>query len=260
MSFSTNGRFVIAGGHGGSVCIWDRESGKLVEKVIDGIDGIDAYLGYVMSAMSDENNEIILVGAMHGAFVFRLLVRSVEVETRSRYASNRQATRTAWGAEVAFARENKGNGHCGPIHVREVVARDLGRKTLPVGWKANYLPLIRQPMASAGRFSCDASTSCPPLGESTAESFDECNLKHGYRLKKSPYILSMSFPYLYWTRTSRARFNDILGRPGEGPRGGSRPTSQTRVHSNRDLSGQAFKRGSHQDAHDIALSADIPRF
>jgi hypothetical protein len=44
----------------------------LVEKVIDGIDAIDAYLGYVMSAMSDENNKIILVGAMHGAFVFRL--------------------------------------------------------------------------------------------------------------------------------------------------------------------------------------------
>jgi len=72
VSFSPDGRFVIAGGHGGSVCIWDRESGKLVEKVIDGIDGIDAYLGYVMSAVSDTNNEIMLVRAMYGTFMFKL--------------------------------------------------------------------------------------------------------------------------------------------------------------------------------------------
>ena len=65
VSFSPDGPFVISGGHGGCVCIWDRESGKSVEKVIDGIDGIDAYLGYVMSAMSDESNEIMLVGAMY---------------------------------------------------------------------------------------------------------------------------------------------------------------------------------------------------
>ena len=57
LSFSRDGRFVIAGGHGGRVCIWDRETGELIESIID---RVHAYLGYVMSAAINDNNEICL--------------------------------------------------------------------------------------------------------------------------------------------------------------------------------------------------------
>jgi WD40 repeat protein len=69
VSFSPDGRFVIAGGHGGRVCIWDQTTGELVESIID---GVHATLGYVMSAAIDISNKIMLVAAMYGAFVFKL--------------------------------------------------------------------------------------------------------------------------------------------------------------------------------------------
>jgi len=69
VSFSRDGHFVIAGGYGGRVCIWNLDTGELVESIID---GVHAYLGYVMSAAIDGNNKIMLVGAMYGAFVFKL--------------------------------------------------------------------------------------------------------------------------------------------------------------------------------------------
>jgi len=43
--------------------------------------------------------------------------------------SNYQATRTAWCAEVAFAPENNGNHHPGPLQGREASVRDPLRKT-----------------------------------------------------------------------------------------------------------------------------------
>jgi WD40 repeat protein len=69
VSFSPDGRFVIAGGHGGRVCIWDQSMGGLIESVID---RVHANLGYVMSAAIDRSNKTLLVGAMYGAFVFKL--------------------------------------------------------------------------------------------------------------------------------------------------------------------------------------------
>ena len=69
VSFSPDGRFVIAGGHGGRVCIWDRDTGELIESILN---RVHASLGYVMSAAMDNNNKIILVGAMYGAFAFTL--------------------------------------------------------------------------------------------------------------------------------------------------------------------------------------------
>ncbi len=113
------------------------------------------------------------------------LVNKREVQ-RSEHAaaapSNCQATDTA-GARKWLSPRKQGGWPLRADSGEGAGVRDLGRKTLPVGWKATYLPLMRQPMASAGRFSCDASTSCPPLGESTAESFDECNLKFETRIQ-----------------------------------------------------------------------------
>jgi len=43
--------------------------------------------------------------------------------------SNYQATLTAWCQEVAFARENNGNNHTGPIQGREASVHDPLRKT-----------------------------------------------------------------------------------------------------------------------------------
>ena len=69
VSFSRDGRFVIAGGYGGRVCIWDRDTGELIESIMN---RVHASLGYVMSAAIDGNNKIMLVGAMYGAFAFKL--------------------------------------------------------------------------------------------------------------------------------------------------------------------------------------------
>jgi WD40 repeat protein len=69
VSFSPDGRLVIGGGHGGRVCVWDQATGELIESIID---GVHASLGYVMSAAIDSSNTMMLVGAMYGAFVFKL--------------------------------------------------------------------------------------------------------------------------------------------------------------------------------------------
>jgi hypothetical protein len=58
--------------------------------------------------------------------------------------SNYQAAPTAWCAEVAFARENNGNHHPGPIQGRETSVRDPLRKvnsdtSLPPGDVPPYL-------------------------------------------------------------------------------------------------------------------------
>jgi len=46
--------------------------------------------------------------------------------------SDREATRTAWCTEVAFARENNGNHHPGPIQGREASVRDPWQRTKPL--------------------------------------------------------------------------------------------------------------------------------
>jgi WD40 repeat protein len=67
ISWSDDGRYIIAGGHGGTVAIWNSMSGDL-EVIIK--DRIDATLGYLMCATLSKSNQFVLVGAMYGAFVF----------------------------------------------------------------------------------------------------------------------------------------------------------------------------------------------
>ncbi len=69
VSFTPDGRFVVAGGHGGRVCVWDQATGELVETISD---RVHASLGYVMSAAINEGNTTMLVGAMYGTFAFKL--------------------------------------------------------------------------------------------------------------------------------------------------------------------------------------------
>jgi WD40 repeat protein len=57
----------LAAGHGGTICVWNWDNGDL-ELIIK--DGVDASLGYVMCAALSRTNQLLVVGAMYGAFVF----------------------------------------------------------------------------------------------------------------------------------------------------------------------------------------------
>ena len=67
VSWSQDGRYIVAAGHGGTVALWNTVSGRL-EVVVR--NGIDAILGYVMCVTLSRTNQLLVVGAMYGAFVF----------------------------------------------------------------------------------------------------------------------------------------------------------------------------------------------